>query len=154
MSYYGQGDYYGQGGLGSFLKGAARAAVGFVTGGPLGAVRALIPASRGAAVGLGAGLVAGGLSMPGGGPGDKVPGIRGTIQRILPGGETGYRKRRSMNMVNPRALARANRRVEGFVRVARRSLKHTGYKVVTKNSGSRARGRYAEHGPGDLNVRA
>lgn len=49
MSYYGTGDYYlaGDPGLfssiGGFLKTAARGAVGFVTGGPVGAAAAVLP---------------------------------------------------------------------------------------------------------------
>lgn len=55
MSYYGQGDYYAAGGLGSFLKKAvgtvARGALGLVTGGPMGAAAAVAPGllSRGPA---------------------------------------------------------------------------------------------------------
>lgn len=47
MSYYGQGDYYAAGGLGSFLKKAvgtvARGTVGLLTGGPMGAAAAVAP---------------------------------------------------------------------------------------------------------------
>lgn len=55
-------------------------------------------------------------------PADEVPrpGVRGTIQRILPFGETGYIKRRRLNPLNLKALRRAMRRAKGFERQARR----------------------------------
>lgn len=146
MSYYGQGDYYGQGGLGSFLGGAlktvARAATGFVTGGPAGAiggvVSSLVPSSRPA---------------PGGGL--QIPSVTVRPGAFLPGGTplvSFGKKRRRMNYANGRALARANRRVDGFVRLARKSLQHTGYKIVSKSAGKRPVN-IRESGPGSVNVR-
>lgn len=46
-------------------------------------------------------------------------------------------KRRRMNYGNVKALRRADRRMTGFVKVARSALKHTNYKVVSKSAGSR-----------------
>lgn len=46
---------------------------------------------------------------------------------------TGGRRRR-MNVANPKALRRAIRREQGFVKLAKRSLKGTGYKIVTASS--------------------
>lgn len=54
-------------------------------------------------------------------PGQKPkPGLEGTIERILPGGDTGYIKRRRMDPLNVKALRRAGRRVKGFLKIARR----------------------------------
>lgn len=44
---------------------------------------------------------------------------------------TKYVKNRRTNYADGRALARANRRVDGFVRLAKRSLKHTKYHLAT-----------------------
>ena len=46
------------------------------------------------------------------------PGIRGKLERFLPGGETGYLPRRRMNVTNVKALRRAGRRVRGFLKLA------------------------------------
>lgn len=63
----------------------------------------------------------------------RVPGARGTIQRILPGGASGFecppkKKRRRMNPTNIKALRRAVRREEAFIRAA----KKTGLVTVPK----------------------
>jgi len=71
-------------------------------------------------------------------PGMKpTPGLKGKIQRALPGGHTGFFKRRRMNVANPKALRRAIRRTDGFVKLARRTLKGTGF-VVTRRGLSKA----------------
>jgi len=44
-------------------------------------------------------------------------------------------KRPTMNPTNPKALMRAARRADSFVRVARRVLKNTGWKISSKSSG-------------------
>jgi len=49
------------------------------------------------------------------------------------------RKRRRMNVGNVKALRRATRRTDGFVRLARSSLKNTGFKVVSKSAGKVSR---------------
>ena len=48
------------------------------------------------------------------------------------------KKTRRMNVLNPRALSRANRRLCGFRDVATRALKQYGYSVSTTRSSSRA----------------
>lgn len=58
-------------------------------------------------------------------PVQNVPGIRGMVQRAIPGGATGYmipggKKRRRLNPLNIRALRRAMRRAKGFEKQARR----------------------------------
>lgn len=50
------------------------------------------------------------------------PGLRGKIQRLLPGGETGYVRRRRMNVTNAKALRRAIRRARGFAKLAKKVL--------------------------------
>jgi len=96
-------------------------------------------------------------------PVTRTPGIRGAIQRGIPGGATGFQvgtaqvagawptnkdgsprrakkdgtpwKRPTMNPTNPKALMRAARRADSFVRVARRVLKNTGFKITSKSAG-------------------
>jgi phage terminase small subunit len=50
------------------------------------------------------------------------PGLTGVVERLLPGGESGFMvaKRRRMNVTNVRALRRAGRRVRGFLKLASR----------------------------------
>jgi hypothetical protein len=124
MPYYSAGDYYtgdyyrgdnyATGGIfssiGKFLGGAAKTVLGAT---PVGRVvgTALIPS-------LGAPQIAGlapGRIMP-------TPGLRGTAQRLFPGGASGYElgRRRRMNPLNVKALRRAGRRVKGFLKIASR----------------------------------
>ena len=70
-----------------------------------------------------------------------TPGARGRIQRILPGGQTGYQvepgarpRRKRINPANPKALRRANRRQDGFGKLARRALKGSGYTITSRSS--------------------
>lgn len=148
--------------LGNVAGGIARAA-GSVLPGPLGA----------AARGLGGILPGGSRSSASAAPGGRVltsyapmtganmpggliptPGIGGVIQRMLPGGQTGYmvKKRRRMNVTNPKALRRAIRRQAGFVKLARRALKGTGYTIVSRGSRSRRTVNVRESGPGSVRV--
>lgn len=80
------------------------------------------------------------------GPGRAIPqirpkpGFRGAVERTLPGGATGFEinggpRRRRMNVGNTRALRRAIRRTDGFVRLAKVALKNTGFKIVSKSAG-------------------
>jgi len=157
VSYYGAGDYYGAGGLGSFLgsigKGIVGAAGGFLTGGPLGAI-------KGATAGFGGNPLGVPPSYPGPTAPQQLPvlvpqpGLGGAIARALPGGSTGmvardvpprgyhlnksgyflksgefvaphsrYVRNRSRNNANGRALRRAVGRVRGFERLVHRSRK-------------------------------
>lgn len=146
MGYYGRGDYYrgdhyAAGGLGSFLgkafKGVLGGVGGFLTGGPVGAV-------KGAATGLG--LIRTGQTLPQIGPTSQSliptfgpgtvmsvpePGITGTAHRLFAGGKPGFgrlkkdgsftdRRAPRMNVTNVRALRRAGRRVRGFLKIASR----------------------------------
>lgn len=86
-------------------------------------------------------------------PAQPNPGLTGVAQRLIPGGSSGYScgsgcspgyhldktegvkcvKNRKTNYANPRALARASKRLDGFVGVARKAMKSTNYKVVSKS---------------------
>ena len=162
MSYYGQGDYYGRGGLFDVVKGIGKAAVGFVTGGPAGAISSVvgqIAGSRGSGYGGGpvlptvnppfAGLPGAGIqigptrlsiSEPAGldaRPGGRYVTRDGRPRRIRKDGQPW--KRPTMDPGNVKALRRADRRLDRFVGIAKSALKHTHYKVVTKGSGTRRR---------------
>jgi len=130
--------------LGSFFKRAFRGVAGLATGGVAGAV-----ASQFTRGGRGS---SGGFVRPAGQrfvrPVTKVPGLRGAGQRFVPGGATGFqvmadgsvrRKSRRMNVGNAKALRRAIRRTDGFVRLAKGALKNTGFKIVSKSSGKVSR---------------
>ena len=132
MSYY-QGDYY-RGGFFSFLGGLAKKAVGFIPGvGPIakqviGGVSGAIarhPKMAGAAVGAAkivskhpvlsaaaaAGAVGSGAALMHHG-GARMPTVAGV---------TGRRRRR-LNVCNPRALRRAIRRTHGFAKLAMKTI--------------------------------
>lgn len=110
MPYYGAGDYYRAGGgnyaAGGFLgklwggvKSVARTAIGMT---PVGRVaEAIIPPPT----------TQGGQRM------EPTPGARGVAQRMVPGGETGFRPfgggGKRMNMGNAKAARRAIRRIKG-----------------------------------------
>lgn len=80
----------GDPGIGSFLKKVAKGALGFVTGGPVGAIAALSGPSGPTGV---ARLPAPGQIPRPGTPGTQsilsVPGVAGTLQQFVPGGATG-----------------------------------------------------------------
>jgi len=158
-----RGDYgasYGRGdpGLFGFIK--------KVGGGLIGRALKMTPA--GVAAGTLLGLVGGkrigrpgrmpampGLGMPLAQL--KVGGVKGFLQRAIPGGKTGYEmgaKRRRMNVANPKALRRSIRRQAGFVKLARKALKGTGYAIVSKGSRRPTRPlNIRESGPGSVSVR-
>ncbi len=136
---YYQGDNYAAGGLfGSILKGIGGAAKGFLTGGPLGAVRGAISGVRGGpsiAPTVGMALIP---SFGGPGQGQVLvpePGITGAAHRFFKGGKTGYgrytkdgrfteRRRPRMDVGNMKALRRANRRAHGFLRAYRSAVSY------------------------------
>lgn len=91
------------------------------------------------AVGTGVSI---GSAIPGrSAPPGMIPkrGIRGKVQRLLPGGESGFVRRRRMNVANPKALRRAIRRTDGFVKLARRTLKGTGFTIARRGLSKAAR---------------
>lgn len=108
--------------IGRVLGGAV---TGFVTGGPLGAVSGAVRGAVGGGSRAPAPSVP--MAMPGGmptftAPVTRTPGLIGQIQRLAPGGATGYQvqygggfrpKGRRMNFGNARAAGRAIRRIKG-----------------------------------------
>lgn len=72
------------------------------------------------------------LPFPGLGPiSQGIRGIRRRTAARMPGEGP---KRRRMNVANPKALRRALRRQQGFVKLARRALKGSGYTIVARGS--------------------
>lgn len=153
------GGYAGDPGLFGFLGGIAKKIAGFTLGGGIaGAVGRRVITGRAGPV-IVNGQMGRQLPPPGsiGGPAgfqqepQKVGGLRGVGQRLVPGGASGYEcppgtrgyhlakdgsgrmvRNRTMNVANPRALRRAIRREQGFVKLAQRSLKGTGYKIARR----------------------
>jgi hypothetical protein len=135
--YYRRGDPFSIGGLFSGIGKVVSGAVGgMLTGGPIGAIAggaaglksaigtSIIPPAPSVSFPGGGGQLVQPMSMlSGGGQITPVPGLGGVISRILPGGQTGYyiKRKRRMNVVNPRALRRAIRRVSGFGKLVQRS---------------------------------
>jgi len=143
------GDYktYGYAGdpgwLSSLWKKVVKPAIGYAIGGPVGAV--LVGAAGGAAVATAvappsapalpppAGMVGGAITFPGG---TKVS-VAGTIPHAgigahQPAGyhldkktRTRWVRNRRMNVANPRALRKAMRRVQGFEKLAKRTISFT-----------------------------
>lgn len=112
MPYYGAGGYYqaggtnyAAGGLGSFLKKVGR--------GALNVARSIIPPIS--PMGMLANAVGPAPRIAGTGPAIvPTPGVTGIMQRITPGGESGYTfaKSRRMNAGNAKAARRAIRRIK------------------------------------------
>lgn len=120
MPYYGTGDYYGQGDPG--LLGIIGAGVSVVRGVRRAIRRGRTPRSRRAP--------GRSIALPFAPP-TMGPAPRGGGKKAA---GTGRRRRRRNNM-NPKALRRASARIDGFVKEAKKALKHTNYKLVTKSSG-------------------
>lgn len=160
---YYRGDFFG--GLRKLGRAALGAVAGFATGGPVGAVIGGVsgfkigpstpsmpvasPPYKGTHPGHGVELprvmipkLITGLTN-GKKPADfsgVVGGSDTTAPRVImtPAGPmiaAGGRRRRSMNHLNPKALTRATRRVEGFVKKARKAVSQLGYTVVRRGSG-------------------
>jgi len=157
VSYYGAGDYYGAGGIGSFLGGIVKKVASPV----LRTAASLIPGGS-IALGIGTAFVGGG----GGGlvnpprinlPGSGLPGVGigafgtpahmasrldprfytkdGRPRRIRKDGQPW--KRPTMDPGNSRAMRRAVRRSNRFVGIARSALAMTKWKVASRSSGTR-----------------
>jgi hypothetical protein len=161
MAYY-QGDYYvgdyykgdpfwgslasfALGGIGSLFGRKKKAATKSAAMVPvartaLSVARSVIPGIAGGVIGSRAGGAAVSTAL------QRVPGMRGTIQRLLPGGETGYLpKRRRMNPANPRALRRSLRRVAGFGKLAARARRDVRRAASAIGANPRGRGPVARH---------
>lgn len=143
--YYGAGDYYAAGGLFGFLGKVAKG----VAGTALGIGKAALAASP---VGQAATAVSRAILPTGPAAPEQMPVIMPPQMQVpkspIPVARTPYLglpvtgaglykpKRKRMNYGNTKALRRADRRIEGFVKVARSALRHTGYKVVSKSAGA------------------
>ena len=171
MGYLGgyRGDYLGGyrgdpglfGSLGKIFKGAVRIGTGVAGSllpGPAGFIprsvsRALSPPVRRPPARSSVGTV-----HAGGPPGMGIAMPRGPIPAPIgtaPGNLsflTGRRRRR-MNPANPKALRRAIRRQDGFVKLARRALKGSGYTIVSRGSRARRTVNVRESGSGSVVVR-
>lgn len=129
--------YQGDPFLGGLIRGAAKLGGKILGRTPVGA-----------AAGVAAGALYKRLKKQGA---PAMPGTGFPVRRLGPNGTTngrkpfpkgvvgpgmeGERKRsRRMNLGNVKALRRADRRIDGFVGVARKALRHTNYKVVSKSS--------------------
>lgn len=89
------------------------------------------------------------LPFPGIGPiSQGVRAIRRRSAARMPGEMP---KRRRMNVANPKALRRALRRQQGFVKLARRALKGSGYTIVARGS-RRPSIRVQEAGSGGVTI--
>lgn len=149
MSYYGMGDYYAGGDIFGWIKDRVVGAVGgFLSGGPAGAVSGALSGAFGkkkaaAIQPIDVTQVSQPVLTYSSAPTiEPTPGLAGTIQRLVPGGKSGYQlvpgqRRRRMNVANAKALRRAIRREQGFVKLARRALKGTGYKITSRGASSR-----------------
>lgn len=84
-----------------------------------------------------------GLATMGGKPGKVKVTKDGTI----------VRSRRRMNVTNAKALRRAIRRTDGFVKLAKRALKGTGYTVSRRGSTRRGPTTIVETGAGSVHTR-
>lgn len=119
-------------------KRLARGAAGFATGGVVGGAAGILRGSRGFQPPV--------RRVPLVQPGriTRVPGVRGAAERFFPGGATGLQlegrpRTRRMNAGNAKALRRAVRRTDAFVRLSKSALKNTGFKIVSKSSGKVSR---------------
>jgi len=130
MGYYpipGRGDYYrgGRGDLWGFLKGAAKTAVGFATGGPLGGARAAAGAIIGGGAAAPATRTTVSVQNPFGLGGFSASRQTGVMSAHATPSEVrdalGLPRRRRLNPANPKALRRALRRVQGFGALAARA---------------------------------
>jgi len=151
MGYYAQGDYYAAGGPFDFIKNIVGTGLK-IAGGVGSAVGSLgvpfIGAGGRIASGMG-GAITG--RTPNILPMAPSGGMMGRTVQTQNGGEVKVRatkqgtlttrKRARMNYGNVKALRRADRRIDGFVGVAKKALVHTNYKVVSRSAGTRARAR-------------
>jgi len=147
---YAAGDYYragglrhsnyGAGGLFSFIGKAAKA-VGGVIGGPIGAGLNLVggalaptPAAATPIPQLPIPMSFANIQQPGQVP---VPGVKGTVQRLLPGGATGYFSRRHMNPGNAKAARRAIRRIDATRKLLKSIERQLPMRAAPRSRGSR-----------------
>jgi len=136
--------------LSSLWKGIKKVAapiIGGILGGPVGAIVAQQAGRRGTPPILPPppGTIGGGISFPGGTQvvGQYAPGLPAVVSRragAMPAGVAGacpsgyhlakdgsgrWVRNRRMNVANPRALRKAMRRVQGFEKLAKRTIQFT-----------------------------
>lgn len=151
MGYLGgyQGDYLGgyrgDPGFFGFLGRAAKK----VGGALLGATGQIMPGPGGIVARAASRALSGGFPGSGGPPGLPL----GPMRPMGLGEMQTGRKRKRMNVTNPKALRRAIRRQAGFVKLAQRALKGTGYRITTRGAGRRRPISVRESGPGSVVVR-
>lgn len=163
MAYYLQGDYYqGDPFLGGLLKtvgrGISGAVGGFLGGGPIGAITGGVRAISGATFTRRTPQPTS-LRTPVGAPVPRVSigqRFRTAGQAMIPGGVEPFaappkKKYRRMNVTNDKALRRAVRRQQGFVKLAKKALQGTGYTVVSRSSRAR-KVNVRESGAGSVTV--
>lgn len=125
------------------------AAMAIQTGGRM--LTAMRPGERGGQAFPGLGMGMPGLSLGPGGGGGPAVNKDGTPRRIRKDGQP-Y-KRPSMNAANPRALRRAMRREDSFVKLAKRALKGSKWRIVSGSASRRQPSmRIMESGPGGVTV--
>ena len=155
MAYFGgsSGMVGDPGFFGSLFRSLTGGARGFITGGAVGAVAGGVRGFRGGSTGRAAALAAiprtrtapTAFRRPVGGGvppvGTALAGPGRSPAKIIIDAATGQElpRRRRMNVGNARALRRAIRRTDGFVRLAKSALKNTGFKIVSKSSGKVSR---------------
>ncbi len=125
--------------LGSIFKRTARAGIGFVAGG--GAPGQILRAVRGRGRRSGGFVAPQSFVTPQGRSGRGIARFGPSTGPVTVDPVTGEMRprRRRMNVGNAKALRRAIRRTDGFVRLARGALKNTGFKIVSKSSGKVSR---------------
>lgn len=138
--------------FGSIFRGIKGAATGFFSGGPIAAVRGGIRGLTGAGrQARPAGIP---IQMPRL-PAFAQPSRRGMMTDMQYRGKKTFAlegpRRRRMNVANAKALRRAIRRTDGFVKLARKALKGTKYTITTRGA-TRKPMRIVEHGPGSVTV--
>lgn len=132
--------------IGGLIGGPVGAVIGGLGGGGGGGVPS-VPGTVGGKVSFPGGVAVSGAWTPGIVPGQgRLPPYTAAGPGVLPGGgrgggvvPSGYHfakdgsgrivRNRRMNVANPKALRRSIRRTDGFVKLAKRALKGTGYAV-------------------------
>jgi len=157
---YGVHRMRGDPGFGSFLSGIAKRATGVLRhipgpqGALLGAIHSRIPSgsgrTRGAPAAPGGSFPGRSMANVGGSYGTTVT-PSGKVKRIRKDGKPWKDPR--MNVGNARALRRAIRRQEGFVKLAKRALKGTKYTITTRGASRPRHVTVRESGPGSVTVR-
>lgn len=127
MTYFGGTQGRGDPGFFGSLFGRVKKGVGgFLARGPIGIASAFTAPGRGAISAV-TGLFSG-------------PVVTGSGTRATAAAAGEAPKRRRMNVTNDKALRRAIRRQAGFVKLAKKALKGTGFQIVSSASLARSRG--------------